>query len=213
MISRYLVDGFVIGGLAVGTAGIFYMAQGLFGPRGNAVLQGLLVAVLYALMLGFAQGINFSALSTAAFHIGNLSAESFGRIFGAVFGFVVGYTESVSYKRYREKATALGGKDGTRGNGRSERESWLQWQVIVAAVIVSLSTAPLFAAFGGMPLLPLIVFPLTIGAIFISLFAAAYWASGLTDRQLQFIGLGLTLLGVATQAIQPVCDLLGVKIV
>jgi hypothetical protein len=60
------------------------------------------------------------------------------------------------------------------------------------------------------PLLPLIALALVLPIPYIAVFLFAPRLRSMTDRQLQLLGLGFALIGVATQFISPILTLEGV---
>ena len=87
MISRYLVDEIVIGGLVLGTLGVLFLSQGLFGVVGNGLLQGLFISSLLACLFGFFGVFEFS-INPPNFNFGIPSTYYW--LEWAIIGFVTG---------------------------------------------------------------------------------------------------------------------------
>jgi hypothetical protein len=73
VVNRYLVDGIVIGGLVVGTLGVFYLSNALFGTTGKGILRWLFLEIGFAIY--FAVTNVYLALVTPvyALHLGPLT--------------------------------------------------------------------------------------------------------------------------------------------
>jgi hypothetical protein len=54
VVGRYVVDAILIGGLIVGTLGVFFLSNGLFGHVGNRILRWLLIMVPILVFAGVA---------------------------------------------------------------------------------------------------------------------------------------------------------------
>jgi hypothetical protein len=209
VVSHYFVDVILICGLVVGTFGVFYFSNGLFGRVGNLVLKWLLiVSPVWVYMVAFAI-------------VALVSAPSFGKqVDLPVLGFLypaaailltfylgIMFSRAVFQRLQYPKAPTW----------RMPKKHWSDVATLVGlflgfvlanvlighlnlvyAIILSLGTA--------------IVVEFASDALSVVIAITVFRASNMNDRQVQLIGLALTLLGIATQFVQPMLDLLGIPI-
>lgn len=181
MVSRYVVDLAQIAGLIVGTMGIFYLSQGLFGQVGTQVLQRTLVACLFAglfasflALLQFTDGLMFAHLGQTSAN--NLYNDHLLVPVGMVAGFFAGYILSAPRKRRTLRSNKIAGYlfviQGVMFGSLGVWE-YFRLQLPLIYLLSSLLLALVFCAFG-------------------LVFRAYPRFAFLTGRRLQIIGLTLT---------------------
>jgi len=206
------VDAVLIGGLIVGTLGVFFLSNGLFGHVGNRILRWLLIMApiiaYYAVSTGL--GLTGRHTDTSLPYIGFLIGFLTNPLL--LIAFTVFVVIMMSRRIYKSMQTPSPPALKITKAGRIFG---------IIAVCAGLVEAPLIGIFvyhmGFLETLPItigvtVIFVVSIYVLQYLLGAAVFFAGNLTDHQLQLTGLILTLLGIATQLIPPILDLLNIPI-
>lgn len=214
MVSRYAVDVVLIAGLVVGTMGVLYLTQGLFGQRGNRVLRWLFAALILSMFWAFVwvmgdwagnpyKASTFFGLPEAAAVaiVAPLATIWFVAIYAPIYyvakPLVSSQRVEASVKQIKQIlpwAIPIGFVIGA--TFELVETTYVKHQSLEQAVIRSLSLGISLGAF--------------VAVVYV---CVAIIATRPKERQQQIIGLILTLLGIATQFIPPVLDLLNIKFV
>lgn len=199
MVSHYLVSGIQLFGLVVGTFGVFYLSQGLFGRVGNQLLRRLLSAIPMALFFAL-WGLSVASLLSRYIAAAE-QAPWLLAILGGLLGFLIGYS-------------TVGDKDYLQRGLLSFTSRELAWQAIaVVGAVILLSVMGLGdipADWAGRTLVAVLTYAGIL--VFDVVLRAAARLVNLSDKQLQLSGLVLTLLGIATQFISPILDLFSIPV-
>ncbi len=191
MVSRYAVDVFMIGGLIIGTLGVLYLAEGLFGQRGHALFHRLLVA------------LGWAVFSSATYYaLGVLNPKTQSPLSSIIFGAAIGGL-----------GIGFGLTDFYQLNWHKFRKGDISGRLVYAGgalVPVILMLSNVFVAHESIFFASLVA---GYSAVLLLIGPAFDLLSGFSGRQLQVVGLILTLLGIATQFIPPILDLLNIKVV
>jgi len=231
VVSHYVVSAVTIAGLVAGALGVFCLSQGLIGPNAGLILRAVLMGLAFAIFAGLVTGYYDSA-TASSWHInptfqslnpfgdyagapGSTKFIVIGAVSGAVLGFIFGFSASM----IAQKLVGEISSDRVAIEGFKELATEMRGfpAIILLGVIVTILFSILLSTFGlsyltGTPVLAAFVDTIVVFVglgLLISL--APLFARG-SQRQLQLIGLGLTLLGIATQFIPPTLDLLNIPI-
>jgi hypothetical protein len=198
VVSRYLLDVVNIVGLAIGALGVFYLSNGLFGATGYRILRGVLTVFLF-----IAVTVLVIVLIDVFFPDYQSSSHpaSSGDVRFQLLIVMVAFL-GLAIAAFRA------GTHGEEVVPQRLRKTFLRWGLPALCVIA-----------GGTILVSHASVVSAVADVIIAFAYLTFLMFGLTpahkyqDRQLQIIGLILTLIGIATQFVLPVLDLLGVKIV
>lgn len=204
VVSRYVVDAIVIAGLMAGTAGVFCLASGLFGVIGNGVLRFVLAAIPTALWFGWLADL-LSELAPFGIHVPGVISWLLGGVLGIVLirfsahlGDDLHWSELSPFQDtgwlvLPALASLLAGIEAAS-------KSSIGTALLVALAVFLIYVSFILVAFG--------IFVVLTGLLFIVQSRALY----LSSRQMQYLGLVLTLFGVATQFMSPILDLLNIPV-
>jgi len=206
MVSRYLVDGILIGGLIVGVLGVFYLSNGLFSDRGNGALRGAFAGVTVLVIMAAAFGSGFWLLApiqgpTLA---STLPQQLQDILNGPVLVLIIVFSGT---------SMTISLLDAFYFGARGRTIIGRRMGIIVIALTVPALCLLAVSVIFTFPALAMVGFAVTCALGFWYIQVAPSRISKWSPRQMQIIGLILTLIGIATQFIPPLLDLLGIKIV
>ncbi len=195
MVSRYVVDGIVIGGLVVGTMGVFYLANDLIGRIGNKVLR-----LLFTILSVGALGVLLILL-----HLSGVLPTPRGTAFGDTFlgvpnivWYVLAYIVAIcSLIAAGPKMRKLAQSRVFLGVSGLSLLGGIVWGALSDYYSSMLQAAAALGLSG-----------LFLGLLYI----IGIYGASLSDRRLQIFGLILTLIGIASQFVSPVLDALNIKV-
>jgi hypothetical protein len=196
MVSQYLVSWIQVAGLIVGLLGLFYLSLGVFGKTGTSFLRPLLPAT--------ANGLSFGLLEWVAAQITPKIFSGFEALLIGIGFAGVGYylalliqTPSDWFrKQARIVAFGMGG---------------------VALLIGLANLAVAVSGYLGVGI-PVRDAPMILVLAVLTLTNAASYAfvlivPRLSERRLQTVGFGASVLAILTQFIPPVLDILNIHVV
>jgi hypothetical protein len=198
MVSRYWVDGVVIAGLVGGALGVTYLSMGLFGKHGVRFLRPLLAACFFA--------------TGAAIYFHANPTRDIPWPLIAIGAFVGGYLLTLSVSLLAD----------LRGEAAVSKVSLqtVVWSVITIGVgiltilaVQVLSLLKLIAPSGVLTaIVNLSIFLCFAGATYFNISVWVVFFASLSEAKLRVYGLILTFVGIATQFLPPVLDLLNISV-
>lgn len=205
MVSRYLVDGIVIAGLLAGTLGVFYLSMGFFGKHRVSYLRPLLPAVtlpgLLMLLVISHPTLEHTRTRCLLTLCAPVSAPATRQ--SQVAGLVV-----IGLSTYLLAYTLQFLRPDVAGSHFRVVE--ILWAVVI--VIGGLTSFTFVLFLFGNSFVAAIVGATYFAGLYVALAALVLGSIRLSEEQLKVIGLILTFVGIATQFLPPILDLLNISV-
>jgi hypothetical protein len=198
MVSQYVVDGLLVGGLFIGVLGPPYFARGVYTITGKQLLRRTLVVaptlVVVAVFLSALLGRQASIL-TLPFP---LRMDT-----GSGIGLGTGFVLMAAFANERRLDTVLAPQGVKLLVFQCTFMSAYAVVLSLLDIVLSVESSPWEALYVAVAML----------ALFVLLASLQRSLSALPSRLLVVLGLILTLLGIAAQFVWPVLNLFGIKVV